>query len=184
MGSRKSKKKKQLFENVIAEYPIEQLYKKFKNHHRLTVFANKGTKCVCCHAEGTRLLKRRFMYKKGGFSDHVDLFTDKGTLMTVDHMLPKCKKGSEDLKNKQPMCTKCNGKKGGKYIPILGRYSWFYRFQYLFNNFVDNPQVKKGKRVITKYRKLRKKVKRSFKKVMYCAIGFYVSMKNKFLIFS
>lgn len=187
MGSRNRKnrrKKKPLFQNVISEYPLEQLYKRFKNHHRLKVFANKGTKCVCCHCEGTKLLKRRFIHKNGTFSDHIDLFTDKGVLMTVDHMLPKCKKGSEDLKNKQPMCTKCNGKKGGKYLPILGRYSWFYRFQYLFDRFFNNPQVKKEKRIIAKYKRLKRKVLRPFKKAMYCGIGFYVTIKNKFLFFS
>ena len=173
------KKKKKILTDIIKEYPIETLYKRFKNHHRLKVFANKGTKCVCCHCEGTRLVKRRIIHRSGSFSDHVDLFTDKGILMTVDHMLPKCKKGSENLKNKQPMCSKCNGSKGGKYIPVLGRYSWFYRFQYLFNRFIDNPQIKKEKRVITKYRRLKRKALRPFKKVIYCIIGFYVSMKNK-----
>jgi len=131
-----SKKRKRVKINIIEEYSLEDLHTKFKNHKRLKVFANKGTRCVACHCNGTRLIKRRYIQKNGSFEDHIDLYTDKMLLMTVDHMLPKCKKGSEDLKNKQPMCTKCNCEKNGKYTPILGRFSWYYRVRYLIKEWV------------------------------------------------
>ena len=103
------KKKKKI--NIISEYPIECLYTKFKNHRRLKVFANKGVVCVKCGKVGTRLIKRRIIHKGGSFEDHVDLFTDDLCLMTVDHILARADGGSEDLANKQPMCSKCNSKK-------------------------------------------------------------------------
>jgi len=121
------------------EYPINLLYTKFKNHKRLKVFAEKGTKCVCCHTEGVKLFNRIVKYKNGTYSEHIDLYTEDLILMTVDHKLPKYLKGSEDIRNKQTMCSVCNGKKGHKYIPILGRFSWFYRLEYLVNR---NPEVK------------------------------------------
>lgn len=136
-----SKKRKRQKVNIVAEYPIEQL-KKFKNHRRLGVFVKKGTKCVCCHSEGTRLIKRRVTYKNGKFDDHIDLYTKDLILMTVDHMLPKSKKGSENIKNKQTMCCVCNESKSSKYTPFLGRFSWFYRLEYLTKLYLEgNPKV-------------------------------------------
>lgn len=136
------KKSKRPRLNIVTEYPIEQL-KKFEDNKRLGVFAKKGRKCVCCHVEGTRLIKHRITYKNGNFNDHIDLYTKKLVLMTVDHMLPKCKKGSENIRNKQPMCCDCNFEKGGKYTPILGRFSWFYRLEYLTKKFLNrNPKIK------------------------------------------
>lgn len=138
-----SKKRKKNKVDIISEYPIEQLYSKFKNHNRLKVFAKKGTKCVCCHAEGTRLVRRKINYKNGKFDEHIDLYTKDLILMTVDHMLPKSKKGGESLRNKQPMCCICNETKSSKYTPILGRFSWFYRLEYLINKYLErNPKVK------------------------------------------
>lgn len=148
----KKNKKINKYVEIIAEYSLDLLYTKYKKHRRLEIFANKGVQCVSCHIKGTKLVKRRIHQKKGTSTDHIDLFTQDNILMTVDHKLPKCKKGSENLKNKQPMCSICNEKKGGNYIPFFGRFSWFYRLQYLINIFLDkNPKFK----ILTK--KIKKK---------------------------
>lgn len=127
----------------IDEYPLALLYTKFKNHKRLKVFAKKGVKCVCCHNEGIKIFNRIAQYGNGKFSEHLDLYTKDLVLMTVDHKIPKYLKGSEDLKNKQPMCSVCNSNKGHKYMPFFGRFSWFYRLQYLMKIFLqENPKVK------------------------------------------
>ena len=39
-------------------------------------------------------------------------------LMTVDHIIPKSMGGSHNLSNLQPMCVRCNGKKGSKILAI------------------------------------------------------------------
>jgi hypothetical protein len=116
----KKKKKRNGFE-IVDEYPIECLYTKFKDHRRLTVFANKGTVCVKCGKVGTRLIKRRFHHKDGSYEDHIDLFTKDMFLMTVDHILARADGGGEGLENKQPMCSKCNGDKGSMKS-IIERY--------------------------------------------------------------
>jgi len=170
-------KKKKNKVAIVAEYPMQKLYSRFKDHHRLKVFANKGTKCVCCHIEGTRLVRRRISGKNGSYSDHIDIITENNILMTVDHMLPKCKKGSEDLRNKQPMCSKCNSEKGGKYVPILGRFSWFYRLKYLLILFIDNPKIKKNKRIINRFKAFNRKIKRSVRRIKKNIIKIFVKRK-------
>jgi hypothetical protein len=145
---------------IITEYPIEKLYTSFKNHRRLGVFAQKGRKCVCCHIEGTRLIKHRIINRNRSYADHIDLYTKDLILMTVDHMLPKCKGGNEKFRNKQTMCYKCNQSKGGKYVPFLGGFSWFYRLEYLIKMFLNtNRKFKKIKRLCRRFVKnIKKKI--------------------------
>lgn len=105
---------------VKCEISLKLLHTQYKDHHRLTVFHHKGTCCVKCGAgkEGVRLVIR---VEKTG-AEHVDLVTKGGSLMTVDHIVPRyiakqlgwSKAEIEALSNKQPMCTRCNGKKGHK----------------------------------------------------------------------
>jgi 5-methylcytosine-specific restriction endonuclease McrA len=100
--------------------PLSDLYTVHREHHRLTVFVNKGRKCVICDREGTLLLT---VVDKGG-GVHIDLYTDDFVLMTVDHVVPRkvakelgwTKEQTEDLLNKQPMCDPCNNKKGSSTI--------------------------------------------------------------------
>ena len=96
---------------ILKEYLLEKLYTSFYNHRRLSVFAQKGTECVKCGRIGTRLIR----HDSGRGGIHVDLYTEDLVLMTVDHIIPKAKYGDngevEDMKNKQPMCCNCNGKK-------------------------------------------------------------------------
>ena len=85
---------------------------KYKGHPRLRVFFHKGLKCVSCHREGRYLIKT--VDPGGGY--HIDLYTKDFHLMTIDHIHPKSKGGSNELDNLQPMCKRCNFKKGNKII--------------------------------------------------------------------
>ena len=98
----------------LQELPLSSLLE-FKEHRRLTVFYNKGLKCSNpnCNRIGTRLIVG--MQKQGAL--HVDVYTDDLVMMTVDHIHPKSKGGSECLENKQPMCSPCNSNKGSRTIP-------------------------------------------------------------------
>ena len=152
--------------NIIEEYPLEMLYsKKFRNHHRLKVFVNKGTRCVTCGCEGTRLIKHRVFGKKS-FSDHVDLFTADLRLMTVDHIKPKCLHGGESLKNKQTMCSPCNTKKGFSYTPptiekIHGIFCIIKEFLGIFTDLPGNYRRSMQKRINAENKKERRKLKHS-----------------------
>lgn len=83
----------------------------FKRHKRLKVFWLKGFKCVHCGIEGNCIIH----WKQSKKHSHFDLFhIDEGgrILMTVDHIIPKSLGGKWNMENLQPMCTKCNHKKG------------------------------------------------------------------------
>jgi len=92
----------------------------FKENVRLTssrykVYKIKGVKCVTCNLEGTY-----FALEKANCQDtkkyHFNLYAinkyGEEIMMTIDHIIPKSKNGLDVLSNKQPMCVKCNSKKG------------------------------------------------------------------------
>lgn len=91
---------------------LRQLHTRFAKHRRLRVFHHKGRKCVAegCTKEGRYLIKA--MNKAGGF--HIDLYTEEFELMTIDHIQPRSKGGTDDLENLQPMCNTCNARKADK----------------------------------------------------------------------
>lgn len=104
---------------IDRELSLKLLHTEYKDHRRLGVFHRKGTVCVCCGAgkEGVRLVENHTETKKGRVgSTHVDIFTKNWTLMTVDHIIPLAEGGTWDWDNLQPMCTRCNSKKGSLLI--------------------------------------------------------------------
>jgi len=71
-----------------------------------------GPKCVKCGIEGTHFEK--CMELSGAI--HLDLYTEDGSLMTIDHIKPRAKGGSKNsLDNMQIMCKVCNEIKSDDY---------------------------------------------------------------------
>lgn len=100
----------------IKILPIDELHTKYSRHKRLKTFHEKGLKCVSCPKEGKYLIAT----KDRGGAIHIDVYTKDFDLMTVDHIKPKSKGGSYNIKNLDPMCSKCNSKKGNKYKELEG----------------------------------------------------------------
>lgn len=83
-------------------HPISLRYMNFYQH---------GTTCVCCGKQGTHF---RLCGDPATDRRHFNLYADDGTLMTKDHIVPKSKGGLDIVTNMQPMCERCNRKKGNK----------------------------------------------------------------------
>ena len=92
---------------MVSELPLELLHTTYQDHNRLRVFAAKGTTCVKCNCVGTRLIVGED--RAGGY--HTDVYTQDLKLITIDHIMPKSRGGSNDLDNLQPMCSPCNSRK-------------------------------------------------------------------------
>lgn len=90
---------------AIEELPLSDIHVKdtYLNHHRLGVFARKGSTCVSCHVNGSKLITA--VDKVGGH--HADVYTDTGLLMTVHYIKPLHEGGTNSWDNKEPMCNIC-----------------------------------------------------------------------------
>jgi 5-methylcytosine-specific restriction endonuclease McrA len=92
---------------------------------RLATFLEKGHVCVGCGITGSFFaLERADSYsvyhlnlyacsKTGRFTSGIPIYKDR--MMTVDHIRPVSKGGSNGKENLQTMCYKCNQKKADKY---------------------------------------------------------------------
>lgn len=101
---------------IVRKEPIENLYK-YKDHRRLRVFYEKGTTCCQCGVVGTLIVHGL----DKGKNIHVDVCTDDYYPLTIDHILPRSKGGSDDLENLRPMCCICNWERGddsGRKFPV------------------------------------------------------------------
>lgn len=123
---------------ILEVKPIEAL-EEFKDHRRLQVFYHKGCKCVECGIEATQIGLGEGRGKKSGL--HWDLYTDDFYPLTVDHIIPKSRGGGEELENKQPMCYRCNQRKGSRLPGETGHMGIYS----CIGHFCKWPVMKAGK---------------------------------------
>ncbi len=115
--SRSGEKYVQYFKyKIVGEEPISEI-ENYKSHNRLRVFYEKGVECVKCGIIGTKIIKGEDA--KGNI--HTDVTTDDYYPLTVDHIVPKSKGGSDRIDNLQPMCCLCNWEKGNGEKGYSGR---------------------------------------------------------------
>jgi len=96
---------------ITEEFSLDYL-EKLKDHRRFRVFYHKGLICAnpTCNRVGIKIIKREVRYRSI-VQVHLELVSEDYIPMTIDHIHPKSKGGSNQLDNLQPMCCFCNNKK-------------------------------------------------------------------------
>ena len=84
-------------------------YQIYKDSWRYRTFYQKGLKCACCGRIGSYFKLKAD--SKNIERAHFNLFSEDGTLMTKDHIIPRSKGGPDCIENFQTMCEECNKKK-------------------------------------------------------------------------
>lgn len=85
------------------------------NRKRLRVFVTYGVDCYYCGLPGSYFAVERHENDRGS-GWHLNLYGEipNGSgrrMMTIDHVIPKSKGGSNKINNLRPACYKCNTKK-------------------------------------------------------------------------
>lgn len=98
-------------------YPVSHLHEIAKPHNpirnRLQVFIDKGLTCVVCGITADKLaLERHEGSKRYHYNLYASHKSGREVMLTVDHIIPKSRGGSNNPENLQPMCRKCNSSKG------------------------------------------------------------------------
>jgi len=78
-----------------------------------------SNKCVCCGLEGVAFKPSMSSCTKG-YRGHINLYSNRGVLFTVDHLKPQSMGGRTEADNLATCCIECNNLKGSTYKP----WSW------------------------------------------------------------
>ena len=102
----------QEYHMYLCGEPVSLTSKRYK------CYKTRGVKCVKCGIEGHYFAVEKHKYFPADMPNpwHLNLYHKRKdgseVMLTVDHIIPLAKNGSESVKNLQPMCRPCNAAKG------------------------------------------------------------------------
>ncbi len=114
-----------------SEHSIEDVFSALATRHRRLdgvggVFNRRiktywicGTTCVYCGLKGSFFAiekNRRGKYRNWHLNLYAELPDGGVRLMTVDHVIPRSKGGSNGYDNRAPACARCNSKKSDMLV--------------------------------------------------------------------
>ena len=81
-----------------------------------------NNRCVYCDCAGTKMLLQTNAFERRAGSAFFHLYTDKcGRMLTIDHIMPKARGGTNKDYNYQLMCDSCQQLKADSY-PTTSRF--------------------------------------------------------------
>lgn len=89
------------------------------------VFKLKGADCTCCPIKGLYFALERTpgprlsVYNEWHFNLYGKNIRGHEVLLTKDHIVPRSAGGDDSMDNLQPMCIRCNTKKGSKSMEVF-----------------------------------------------------------------
>jgi 5-methylcytosine-specific restriction endonuclease McrA len=92
---------------------------------------NPGKYLAKCHARRVALYDNGGRYTEQEWLDlcakygNICLWCDRKTVLTVDHIVPICRGGSNDISNIQPLCRRCNSEKGTRIMNFRRQHDYF-----------------------------------------------------------
>jgi hypothetical protein len=127
----KRKKRGKVFTDILTlQQFMAEITSKPNVSWRKKVYIEKGVTCFSCGRSATHAAERWETDCRNGPAysrkgRHLDLYyiNDDGewVMMTIDHVIPKCRGGSNHMSNLVPMCEPCNHTKDNQ---INGNWTW------------------------------------------------------------
>lgn len=77
---------------------------------KLKLFERDKFTCKLCGAVGVFFI--RTVYPNNHKNTAIHVVTDNHSILTIDHINPRCKDGTDGLHNLQTLCECCNNNKG------------------------------------------------------------------------
>ena len=102
-----------------AHYTIEEFdptrLPNVRLNKRIRRLINFGPTCVFCLKQAKYFVYGKIVCEKK--HEVTDLYTEDFVQLTIDHIKPTSRGGTDGIKNLQCLCYSCNSQKGNSYAP-------------------------------------------------------------------